>query len=148
MENRIKFSKALLIALFITASGCAQTQQVGFKSFGKVNYPVTTSEVAMLDSIQHKAFLFFLNENHPELGIVKDRAAAWAPASIAATGFGIPSFAIGAERNWITRKEAANITLKILEFFSNSVQSVDTTATGYKGFYYHFLRMNSGTREW
>ena len=102
----------------------------------------------MLDSIQHKTFLFFLNEHHPEWGIVKDRAASWAPASIAATGFGIPSFAIGAERNWITRKQAAEITLNILKFFANSVQSTDTNATGYKGFYYHFLRMNSGTREW
>jgi hypothetical protein len=36
----------------------------------------------------------------------------------------------------------------MLKFFANSVQSTDTNATGYKGFYYHFLRMNSGTREW
>ena len=30
----------------------------------------------------------------------------------------------------------------------NSIQSPDTNVTGYQGFYYHFLRMNSGTREW
>lgn len=46
------------------------------------------------------------------------------------------------------REEGADITLKMLEFFTHSVQSADTNATGYKGFYYHFLRMNSGTREW
>ncbi len=51
-------------------------------------------------------------------------------------------------RNWITREQAAQITLKILKFFINSVQSTDKNGTGYKGFYYHFLRMNSGTREW
>ncbi len=39
-------------------------------------------------------------------------------------------------------------TLNILKFFLNSIQSGDTNVTGYKGFYYHFLRMNSGTREW
>jgi len=50
------------------------------------------------------------------MGIVKDRMAAWAPASIASTGFGLPSFAIGAERNWITREEAARITLNTLDF--------------------------------
>jgi hypothetical protein len=148
MKNKLKFSKVLLLVLFIAASGCAQSQRPAFKSFGKVNYPVTPAEVAMLDSIQHKTFLFFLNEHHPEWGIVKDRSAKWAPASIAATGFGIPSFAIGAERNWITRKQAAEITLNILKFFASSVQSNDTNAIGYKGFYYHFLRMNSGTREW
>ena len=71
----------------------------------------------MLDSIQYKTFLFFLNEHHPEKGIVKDRAADKAPASIAATGFGIPAFAIGVERHWITREQAAKITLSIFRFF-------------------------------
>jgi len=119
-----------------------------FISNGRIDYQLTADEEAMLDSIQHKTFLFFLNEHHPDWGIVKDRAAAWAPASIAATGFGIPSFAVGAERGWITREEAAGITLNMLDFFARSVQSPDTAATGYRGFYYHFLRLNSGTREW
>jgi hypothetical protein len=48
----------------------------------------------------------------------------------------------------MTRQDAAEITFKILSFFSNSIHNSDTNATGYKGFYYHFLRMNSGTREW
>ena len=86
----------------------------------------------MLDSIQHKTFLFFLNEHHHEKGIVKDSTAIGAHASIASTGFGIPSFAIGAERNWITREQAAEITLKILKFFINSVQGTDKNVTGYK----------------
>lgn len=148
MKNRIKFSKVLLMALFMTASGIAYSQQPAFKSWGKVNYPISTFEEAMLDSIQQRTFLFFLHEHHPEKGIVKDRAAIWAPASIASTGFGIPSLAIGAERKWITREQAAANTLKILKFFAASVQSTDTNATGYKGFYYHFLRMRTGTREW
>ncbi|MFA6403931.1 MAG: glucoamylase family protein [Salinivirgaceae bacterium] len=148
MKNPIKMSLVLLLAILISTPGCEQPKQTAYKSFGKVNYPATTDDVAMLDSIQYKTFQFFLNEHHPEKGIVKDRAAAWAPASIASTGFGIPCFAIGAERKWITREQSAEITLDILRFFTNSVQSADTNATGYKGFYYHFLRMNSGTREW
>ncbi len=148
MKNQLTLSKIVLLAILIAASGCAQSQKAEFKSQGKINYPITADETAMLDSIQHKTFLFFLNEHSPDKGIVKDRAAVWAPASIASTGFGIPSFAIGVERNWITRKQAAEITLNMLKFFANSVQSTDTNATGYKGFYYHFLRMNSGTREW
>ena len=134
--------------MVLALAACNQPQQIDFKSKGRVDYPITRDEEIVLDSIQHKTFLFFLNEHHPEWGIVKDRAASWAPASIASTGFGIPCFAIGVERKWITRKEAAEITLNILNFFANSVQSTDTSTTGYKGFYYHFLRMNSGTREW
>lgn len=148
MKNRKMFAKLFITLLIIAVSCFAQAQNHGFKSQGKVNYPITADETAMLDSIQYKTFLFFLNEHHPEWGIVKDRAAAWAPASIASTGFGIPCFAVGVERNWISRKQAAEITLNMLKFFANSVQSTDINATGYKGFYYHFLRMNSGTREW
>ena len=140
----------MLLVLSVVTYSCiqAQTQKVVYKSQGKVHYSITPDEEKMLDSIQHKSFLFFLNEHHPQWGIVKDRAASWAPASIASTGFGIPAFAIGAEHKWITREKAAMITLNILRFFARSVQSADTNATGYKGFYYHFLRMTSGTREW
>ena len=143
--------KRLQISIFIFTlffSELLMAQDVTFKSFGKIDYPITLEDEMMLDTIQQKTFQFFMNEHHPEFGIVKDRAAVWAPASIASTGFGIPSFAIGAERKWISREEAADITLKILNFFANSVQSADTNATGYKGFYYHFLRMDTGTRAW
>ncbi|MGB3924712.1 MAG: glucoamylase family protein, partial [Bacteroidales bacterium] len=112
------------------------------------DYLLSSEDEAMLDSIQKKTFLFFMGEHHPEWGIVRDRTASWAPASIASTGFGIPSFAIGAERGWITRDEAAQITLNMMNFFVNSLQSPDTLASGYKGFYYHFLRMDTGLREW
>jgi len=144
----MKISGFLLSAVFVLITGAACTQQFAFKSHGKVNYPLTSGEEAMLDSIQHKTFLFFLIEHHPEWGIVKDRTAKWAPSSIAATGFGIPCFATGAERKWITREQAAEITLRILKFFSNSVQNTGPSGMGYKGFYYHFLKMDSGTREW
>jgi len=148
MKNPFKLSNILLIAALIITASIAQSQNLVFKSHGNVNYPVTSGEVMMLDSIQHKTFLYFLNEHHPEWGIVKDRTAPWAPASIAATGFGIPSLAVGAERNWVTREKAAEITRNIMNFFANSVQSNDKNVTGYKGFYYHFLEMKNGTREW
>jgi len=148
MRNHMKIKNVLLFGIFTFTIGAAQPQNIVFRSNGKVNYPLTPGEETMLDSIQHKTFLFFLHEHHPEKGIVKDRTTIRAPASIAATGFGIPSLAIGAERNWISREQAAKITLRILQFFINSVQSTDKDVTGYKGFYYHFLKMDSGTREW
>jgi len=148
MKKKIFFSFIFLLVWSMGNSGCKNQEATVYHSSGKVDYPITDDENAMLDSIEQKTLQFFLNEHHPEKGIVKDRAASGAPASIAATGFGIPCFAIGAERKWITREEAAEITLKTLKFFLNSVQSADTNATGYKGFYYHFLRMDSGTREW
>ncbi|HUW92055.1 MAG TPA: glucoamylase family protein [Bacteroidales bacterium] len=136
-----------LVSVLVSAQS-GQPQQIHFKSSGKINYSITRDEEEMLDSIQRKTFLFFLNEHHPDFGIVKDRSADWAPASIASTGFGIPAFAVGVERNWISRDRASRITLNILSFFLNSVQSSDSNVTGYKGFFYHFLEMRSGTREW
>jgi len=136
----------LLAALSLAA--CEPPQQLTCKSRGKVDYPLTKNQELMLDSIEHKTFLFFLNEHHPDWGIVKDRTAEWAPASIASTGFAIPCFAIGAERNWITREEAAQITLKILKFFMDTDQSGARDGAGYKGFYYHFLAMDTGLRTW
>ena len=101
---------------FLLLTACDKPQGIEFRSNGKVDYPLTAEDEAMLDSIQHKTLMFFLNERHPDWGIVKDRAAEWAPASIASTGFGIPSFAVGAERGWMTREQAAQITLNILDF--------------------------------
>jgi len=148
IRNHMKISKVLLFVVFTFTMGAVQPQNIVFRSNGKVNYPITAGEESMLDSIQHKTFLFFLNEHHPENGIVKDRTLSKAPSSIAATGFGIPCLAIGAERKWISREQAAEITLKILRFFMNSPQNTDKNGTGYKGFYYHFLKMDTGTREW
>src|SRR5665647_718044 len=99
MKYRILLSIVTLFAVVVFTAG-AQPQQIQFKSGGRINYQLTADEETMLDSIQRKTFLFFLNEHHSDFGIVKDRTAVWAPASIASTGFGLPSFAIGVERNW------------------------------------------------
>ena len=143
----MRFKHIFILALLVLTA-CTFTSKVDYQSKGGVSYPLTADDEAMIDSIQQKTFFFFMAEHHPDWGIIRDRTAPWAPASIAATGFGIPSFAVGVERDWITREAAANITLNILNFFVESAQSADTATTGYKGFYYHFLRMNSGTREW
>ncbi len=144
----MKFVKIILLVVFVFVGCNPQQNQIVFKSNGKVDYSLSANEINLLDSIQYRSFLFFIDEANQENGLVKDRSASWAPASIAAIGFALPSYAVGVERNWISRNKAALITLNALRFFFNSVQSSDTNVTGYKGFYYHFLRMNSGTREW
>lgn len=140
--------KMLLLIIPIIIISCKEPPKNLFISHGNIDYELSPEYEAMLDSIQEKTFLFFLHEHHPEWGIVKDRSASWAPSSIAASGFGLPGFAVGVERNWITREEAAEITLNMLKFYKNTEQSADTAAAGYKGFYYHFHRMDSGTRAW
>ena len=149
MKRIIHYKNIFYLLVIFIFTACSYNDGDRFYySQNRINYKLKKEEVVMLDSIQHKAFLFFINERNPQNGLVKDRTASWAPASIASVGFAIPSYAVGIERGWLERKEAANFTISALQFFYNSVQSADTNATGYKGFYYHFLRMNSGTREW
>ncbi|MHC1737246.1 MAG: glucoamylase family protein [Ignavibacteriaceae bacterium] len=101
-----------------------------------------------LDTLQHRTFLYFINEINPENGLVRDRSAEWSPASIASTGFGVACWVIGAENKWISRDSAAHLVNTLVKFLLNSDQRGDTNSTGFNGFYYHFLKMQEGTREW
>ena len=102
----------------------------------------------MLEALQRDTFSYFVYEANPVNGLIIDKTQPGAPASIAATGLALSSYPVGVERGFMTRADAIARTLATLRFFRNSVQSTDADATGYKGFYYHFLDMVSGKRAW
>jgi hypothetical protein len=70
------------------------------------------------------------------------------PASIAATGFALAAYPVGVARGFISRAAAVERTLQMLRFFSTSPHGPGPDATGYQGFYYHFLDMQTGCRAW
>ena len=109
------------------------------------NQPASSEE--MLDALQRDAFGYFLHETNAANGLVADKTQPDAPASIAAVGFALSVYLVGVERSWMTRAEAAQRTLAVLRFFWNSPQGTAPDATGYKGFYYHFLDMKTGRRD-
>lgn len=111
-------------------------------------YVPSEREKDFIDTLQYRSFLYFMNEINPEIGMVKDRNTDGSACSITAAGWAIPVWAIGAEHKWMSREKAAELTLNLVIFLYNSVQSTDPDATGYKGFYYHFLNMKTGKREW
>jgi hypothetical protein len=98
--------------------------------------------------LQRETFDYFLHEIDPDTGLIADKTQPGFPSSIAVTGMGLTSFIVGVEKKFLTRKNAIAKVLKILRFFYNSHQGKEANATGYKGFYYHFLKMNTGEREW
>lgn len=106
------------------------------------------SDDAMLDQVQRETFGYFLNESNPKNGLVLDKTKEDSPASIAATGLALASYPVGVERAFLTRPDAIKRTLATLRFFSSSPQGPEPDATGYRGFYYHFLEMQTGTRAW
>ena len=106
------------------------------------------SDEELLDRLQRAAFEYFLNESNPANGLVADTTRRDAPASIAVVGFALSTYPVAVERGWITREEAAARVRISLRFFLNSPQGEQADATGYKGFYYHFLDLQTGKRAW
>lgn len=110
--------------------------------------PVSPEDDTMLDSLQRDTFEYFLHEDNPANGLIADKTRPGWPASIAAVGLALAAYPIGVERGFCTRDEATKKTLTALRFFRNSPQGTEADATGYKGFYYHFLDMKTGRRAW
>jgi hypothetical protein len=100
-----------------------------------------------LDTLQELSFRYFWDETNPANGLTADRAPSKPFCSIAANGFGLTCYLVGVEHKWITREQAAERTLRTLEFFWNAPQGPEPVGmTGHKGFFYHFLDMHSGKR--
>ena len=108
----------------------------------------TLSDDAMLDRLQRAAFGYFVETMNPANGLVPDTSREHSPVSIAVVGFALSVYPAAVERGWMERAEALRRSLLALRFFRDSDQSGSPTATGYKGFYYHFLDIQSGTRVW
>src|SRR5258706_8396995 len=102
----------------------------------------------LLDRLQRGAFSYFVDETNPANGLVADTSRPGSPASIAVVGFALSSYPAAVERGWLEREDAATRTLLTLRFFEGSAQDSGPDATGYRGFYYHFLDLQSGKRVW
>jgi hypothetical protein len=101
---------------------------------------------AALDRLQRDTFGYFLEEANPRNGLVRDSTREGAPSSIAAVGLALAAYAVGTERGFMARAEAIRRVLATLRFLWESPQGEERDATGYRGFYYHFLDMQTGRR--
>jgi hypothetical protein len=102
---------------------------------------------AFLDDVQRRTFDFFWETTNPANGLTPDRWPSRPFSSIAAVGFALTAYGVGVERGWITRDQAKERTLATLRFFWHAPQGPESSAvTGYRGFFYHFLDMETGER--
>ncbi|MEO6832402.1 MAG: glucoamylase family protein [Chitinophagaceae bacterium] len=106
------------------------------------------SDQKMLTQLQYETLSYFLNMADEQTGLIADKNEPGSPASIAATGLGLSCFVTAVSSGMMPRENALESCLKIIRFFAESEQSKAVDATGYKGFYYHFLDMKSGRRVW
>ena len=110
--------------------------------------PSELTEEALLGGLQRAAFDYFLEAVNPTNGLVADNSREHSPSSTAVVGFALSAYPVAVERGWMVRADAVKRSLSVLRFFHDSDQSGSPEATGYKGFYYHFLDLESGKRVW
>jgi len=102
---------------------------------------------AVLADLQQRTFRYFWDLANPRNGLVPDRWPTPSFSSIAAVGFALTAYPIGAERGWVTREQARDRVLTTLDFFLSAPAGPEPAGrTGYRGFYYHFLDMQTGAR--
>jgi hypothetical protein len=101
-----------------------------------------------LGRLQFTTLLYYLHESNPDNGLVRDKTEPTAPVSIAAVGMALATIPVIVERGVMIRDFAAKITRKRLRFLHDLPQGTDTGASGYRGFFYHFLEIESGRRAW
>ena len=100
-----------------------------------------------LDTLEQRTFDWFWDTTNRETGLVPDRWPDVNFSSIAAIGFGLTAYGVGAERGYITRRQARDRTLTTLQFLWHAPQSdAPRDVTGYRGFFYHFLDISRGRR--
>ncbi len=141
-----------VLALAFTAFGAlapAAAQDTTTARHAPLAYTaLPADQQAQLEDLEHRTFQFFWDTTNPVNGLAPDHWPGQSFSSIAAVGFGLTAYGIGAERGWISRDEAVHRTLVTLRFFADSPQNAsEDDATGYRGFYYHFLDMQTGLRH-
>lgn len=101
-----------------------------------------------LARLQFTTLLYYLHCTNPENGLVRDKTDPDAPASIAAIGMALATIPVLVERGIIIRKFAVKIARMRLKFLLECPQGPEPDASGYKGFFYHFLDIETGRRVW
>ena len=98
--------------------------------------------------LQRTTVLYYLHETNPDNGLVRDKTDPAAPCSIAAVGLALATIPAIVERGVIIRKFAAKIARRRLRSLIDLPQGPEPDAAGYKGFFYHFLDIDTGRRVW
>lgn len=134
-----------IIALFIVSVIVLSCRS---KTSEYVEYSELSKEKQeFLNDLKKRTFYYFWNEVDSATYQIPDRFPARTFTSIAATGFGLTSYLSGINSGYITREEGAQRVLKTLQWLWSAKQGSDSTdVTGYKGFFYHFLTYERGTR--
>ena len=101
-----------------------------------------------LGRLQWTTVLYYLHETNPDNGLVRDKTDPACPCSIAAVGLALATIPVIVERGVVIRRFAAKIARRRLRSLLDLPHGPEPDAAGYKGFFYHFLDIDTGRRVW
>lgn len=99
-------------------------------------FPVISDD-ALLDLVQQQTFKYFWDFGHPVSGMARERNSSGDVVTIGGTGFGLMDMVAAVERGFITRAEAVDRWVKMVDFLKNKAQR-------YHGAWSHWLNGSSG----
>jgi hypothetical protein len=137
--KRVSIFIVLLLSI-VSATGYSQKTKNN-QIFNAANRPRNLSDSALLDLVQKQTFRYFWDFAHPVSGLARERSNTSfnygdEVVTIGGSGFGVMSIIVAAERNWITRQQAAEHLLKSVVFLQK--------ANSYHGIFPHWLNGNTG----
>ncbi len=114
-------------------------------SFGAAS-KLSQSEAVL--EVEKRAIAFFIENAHPQTGLVLDKAdnfggstGSFGVASIASTGFGLAVIANAADRGFMDRKAGYDYVVRALRF-------VETGVDHYNGWLLHWVDWSTGEQVW
>jgi hypothetical protein len=138
-------ARVALAALLASSATCAGN--AGAPRTAAAGYRPDARETAFLDTLALRTFRWFWDLAEPGTRLTPDRAPTRSFASVAASGFALTAYGIGAERGWVSRADARRRVLETLRFFWTARQDTARAGcAGYRGFFYHFLDPATGHR--
>ena len=80
-------------------------------------YVITVDDARLLDEVQRRAALYFVEQSDAVTGLTRDRAAnngafSHAPSSVAATGFALTAWCIADQRGWLRTGEVRRLAVR------------------------------------
>jgi hypothetical protein len=139
---RLRSPRLVAQALLLSLVACSSTSTITGPD------QVSPRARAFLDTLSQRTFNFFWERSDPGTGLTPDRWPTQSFSSIAAVGFALTAYPIGAERGYISRAAARDRVLSTLRFFWNAPQGPAAQGmTGHQGFFYHFLNADGSRFE-